>query len=42
MKKHWHQIFNEYYINIVEKFSGTKPLSLGDSGDTLLDETTVH
>ena len=35
------EIFNEHYINIVEKASGTKPSSLGDSANPLLDETTV-
>ena len=35
------EFFNEYYINIVEKSSGTKPSSLGDSANPLLDETTV-
>ena len=35
------EIFNEHYINIVEKSSGTKPSSLGDSTNRLLGETTV-
>ena len=35
-------IFNEHYINIVEKSSGIKPNSLGDSSNPLLDETTVE
>ena len=34
--------FSEHYINIVEKSSGTKPSSLGDSINSLLDETTVR
>ena len=33
--------FKEIFINIVEKSSGTKPSSLGDSSNHLLDETTV-
>ena len=41
MKKILTEIFNERYINIVEKFSGTKPSSLGDSANPLLDETTI-
>ena len=35
------KIFNEHYINIANKSSGTKPISLGDSANSLLDETTV-
>ena len=35
------EIFNEHYINIVEKSSGTKPSSLGDSANPSLDETKV-
>ena len=34
------EILNERYINIVEKSSGSKPSSLGDSANALLDETT--
>ena len=33
--------FNEHYINIVEKSSGEKPLSLGNSSDASQDEATV-
>ena len=36
------EFFNEHYINIVEKYSGTKPSSWGDSANLLLDETTVR
>ena len=39
------EIFNEHYINIVdivEKSSCTKPSSLGDSENPLLDEATVR
>ena len=36
------EIFNEHYVNIVEKPSDTKPSSLGDSANPLLDETTVR
>ena len=35
------EIFHEHYINIVEKSSGTKPSSLGDFANSLLDETTL-
>ena len=35
------EIFNEHYINILEKSSYTKPSSLGDSTNPLLGETTV-
>ena len=35
------ELFNEYYINIVEKSSGRKPSSLGDSSDASQDEMTV-
>ena len=35
------ELFNEYYINIVEKSSGKKPLSLGNSSDASQDEMTV-
>ena len=34
------ELFNEHYINIVEKSSGKKPLSL-DSSDASQDEMTV-
>ena len=40
-KKILTEIFNEYFINIAEKFSGTKPSSLGDSANPLPDEATV-
>ena len=33
--------FNEHYINMVEKSSGKKPLSLGNSSDTSQNEMTV-
>ena len=35
------EILNERYINIVEKSSATKPSSLADSANPLLDETTA-
>ena len=35
------EVFNEHYINIVEKSYGTKPSSLGDSANHVLDEITV-
>ena len=35
------QQFNEHYINIVEKYSGKKPLSLRNSSDAFQDEMTV-
>ena len=35
------EVFNEHYINIVEKSYGTKPSSLGDSANLVLDEITV-
>ena len=35
------EIFNKHCINIKEKSSGTKPSSLGDSTNRLLDEITV-
>ena len=35
------KIFNRHYISIVEKSSGTKPSSLGDFANPLLDEFTV-
>ena len=35
------KIFNRHYISIVEKSSGTKPSSLGDFANVLLDEFTV-
>ena len=35
------ELFNEYCINKVEKYSGNKPSSLGDSANALLDETVV-
>ena len=35
------KLFNEHYINIVEKSSGKKPLSLGNFSDTSQDEMTV-
>ena len=35
------ELFNEHYINIVEKSSGKKPLSLGNSSDASQDEMTV-
>ena len=35
------ELFNEYYVNIVQKSSGKKPLSLGNSSDAFLDEMTV-
>ena len=34
-------IFNKHYVKVVEKSSGTKPSSLGDSRNLLLDETMV-
>ena len=34
--------FNEHYINIVEKSSGQKPSSLGDSSNPLHDKETVE
>ena len=39
--KNPYRIFNEHDINIVEKSSGTKPSSLGDSANPSLDETNV-
>ena len=33
--------FNQHYINIAGKSSGTKSSSLGDSANALLEETTV-
>ena len=36
------KIFSKHYTNIVEKSSGTKPSSLRDSTNPLLDETTVE
>ena len=36
------ELFNEHYINIAEKSSGTKPLSLGNSSDAAQDEITVN
>ena len=35
------ELFNGHYINIVEKSSGKKPLSLGNSSDASQDEMTV-
>ena len=35
------ELFNGHYINIVEKPSGKKPLSLGNSSDASQDEMTV-
>ena len=35
------ELFNEHYINIVEKSSGKKLLSLGNSSDASQDEMTV-
>ena len=35
------ELFNKHYINIVEKSSGKKPLSLGNSSDASQDEMTV-
>ena len=35
------ELFNEHYINIVEKSSRKKPLSLGNSSDASQDEMTV-
>ena len=35
------ELFNEHYINIVEKSSAEKPLSLGNSSDASQDEMTV-
>ena len=32
------ELFNEHYINIVEKSSGKKPLSLGNSSDASQDK----
>ena len=40
-KKILTEIFNEYFINIAEKSSGTKPSSLGESANPLPDEATV-
>ena len=34
-------IFNKHYVKVVEKSSGTKPSSLGDSRNLLLDETMI-
>ena len=34
-------LFKEHYLNIVEKSSGKKPLSLGNSSDASQDEMTV-
>ena len=36
------ELFNGHYINIVEKSSGKKPLSLGNSSDASQDEMTVN
>ena len=36
------ELFNEHYINTVEKSSGKKPLSLGNSSDASQDEMTVN
>ena len=35
------ELFNEHYINIVEKSSGLKYLSVGNSSDASQEETTV-
>ena len=35
------ELFNEHYINIVEKASCKKPLSLGNSSDASEDDMTV-
>ena len=35
------ELFNEHYINIVEKSSGGKPLSLGNSSDVSQEKKTV-
>ena len=35
------ELFNEHYLNIVERSSGKKPLSLGNSSDAFQDEMTV-
>ena len=35
------ELFDEHYIIIVEKSSGKKPLSLGNSSDASQDEMTV-
>ena len=35
------ELLNEHYINMVEKSSGKKPLSLGNSSDTSQNEMTV-
>ena len=40
-KKELVELFNEHFINIVEKIFGKKPLSLGNSSDTSQDEMTV-
>ena len=35
------ELFNEHYINTVEKSSSKKPLSLGNSSDASQDKITV-
>ena len=35
------ELFNEHYINIVEKSSGLKYLSVGNSSDSSQEEMTV-
>ena len=36
------ELFNEHYINIVEKSCGKKPLSQGNSSDVPQDEMTIR
>ena len=40
-KQEFMELFNKHYINIVEKSSGKKPLSLGNSPDASQDKMTV-
>ena len=40
-KKELVELFNEQFMNIVEKIFGKKPLSLGNSSDISQDEMTV-
>ena len=35
------ELFNEHHINLVDKSSGKKPLSLGNSSGASQDEMTV-
>ena len=40
-KKVLAELFNEHYVNIVKNSSGKEPSSLGDSSNSMLDESSV-